>query len=218
MPSATTFASLQTDLRRYLERGFTEASDPLVFEQLPRLITLAERRIARELKVQGQQNVVTSAFQTGLAVYAKPDRWKETISINFGTGTGNNTRNFLFTRDYEYLTAYWPDRTVTGVPQFYADYDYEHFIVAPTPAAASPFEMLYYQLLPLLDDATQTNWLTEFAPDLLLYASLLEAEPYLKNDARVAVWQAFYDRTASAYDGENMQKILDRAAARGGKA
>lgn len=50
MAQNMTFASLQTDMRRYLERGFTLASDEIVYEQLPRLINLAERRIARELK------------------------------------------------------------------------------------------------------------------------------------------------------------------------
>ena len=51
--SSVTYTTLLADLRRYLERGFTQDSDPLVYEQLPRLITLAERRIARELKVEG---------------------------------------------------------------------------------------------------------------------------------------------------------------------
>ena len=53
MAYAMTFASLQVDLRRYLERGFTLADDPYVYEQLPRLINMAERRIARDLKIQG---------------------------------------------------------------------------------------------------------------------------------------------------------------------
>ena len=48
-----TYDSLLVDIRRYLERGFTQASDQIVFDQLPRLITLAERRIARELKIEG---------------------------------------------------------------------------------------------------------------------------------------------------------------------
>jgi hypothetical protein len=214
MATTTTFASLQTDLRRYLERGFTLASDEIVYEQLPRLINLAERRIARELKVQGLINIVTSNFQVGLAVYPKPDRWRSTVSFNFGQGTNNNEYTQLFPRSYEYVRSYWPDREQTGVPVFYADYDYNNWIVSPTPDAAYPFEVLVYQLTPLLDDANQSNWLTEYAPQLLLYASLLEATPFLKNDERIAVWQQMYDRAAQALNGEDLSKILDRSTKR----
>lgn len=214
MATTTTFASLQTDLRRYLERGFTAASDQLVYEQLPRLINLAERRIARELKIQGLINVVTATMTVGQAVYAKPDRWRDTVSFNIGTGSGNNTYTQIFPRSYEYVREYWPDRTQTDQPLFYADYDYEHWIVSPTPDAAYPFEVLVYQLLPLLDDANQTNWLTEYAPQVLLYAALLEATPFLKNDERIPTWQQMYDRALQAINGEDMQKILDRSARR----
>ena len=57
MSTTMTFATLKQDVQRYLERGATLASDPVVFEQIPRLINLAERRIARELKIQGFINV-----------------------------------------------------------------------------------------------------------------------------------------------------------------
>ena len=216
MATTTTFSSLKEDVRRYLERGFTLASDEIVYEQLPRLINLAERRIARELKVEGLISVISSTMQAGLAVYPKPDRWRTTVSFNFGTGTQGNEYNQLFARTYEYVRSYWPDRTQTGVPLFYAEYDYNNWIVAPTPDAAYPFEVLVYQLLPLLDDANQTNWLTEYAPQVLLYATLLEATPFLKNDERIQVWQQMYDRAAQALNGEDLQKILDRSARRTG--
>lgn len=211
MATTTTFTTLQEDLRRYLERGFTLESDQIVYEQLPRLINLAERRIARELKVEGLINVVTSTMSPGLAVYPKPDRWRSTVSFNFGIG---NEYNQLFPRSYEYVRSYWPDRSQTDVPLFYAEYDYNNWIVAPTPDAAYPFEVLVYQILPLLDDTNQTNWLTEYAPQVLLYASLLEATPFLKNDERVGLWQQMYDRAAQALNGEDLSKILDRAARR----
>jgi hypothetical protein len=211
MATTTTFTTLQQDIRRYLERGFTLASDAIVYEQIPRLINLAERRIARELKVQGLINVVSSTMQAGLAVYPKPDRWRTTVSFNYGI---DNQYQQLFPRSYEYVRSYWPNRDETGVPLFYADYDYNNWIVSPTPDQAYPFEVLVYQLLPLLDDANQTNWLTEYAPQVLLYASLLEATPFLKNDERIGVWQQMYDRSAQALNGEDLSKILDRSARR----
>lgn len=214
MATTMTFETLKQDVRRYLERGATLASDPTVYEQIPRLINLAERRIARELKVQGFINVVTDTLIVGQSVYAKPDRWRDTISINIGTGANNTTRKMLFTRDYEYVRSYWPDESEVDQPVFYADYNYTHWLIAPTPDEEYPFEVLYYELPPLLDDTTQTNWLSEYAPQLLLYGTLLEATPFLKNDERIPVWQQMYDRSAAMLNGEDLAKILDRSATR----
>jgi hypothetical protein len=214
MATTMTFTTLQEDVRRYLERGNSYASDPVVYEQIPRLINLAERRISRELKVQGFINVVTGTLAVGQAVYPKPDRWRDTVSVNIGTGAQNNTRKVVFSRAYEYLLSYWPDRTATEEPIFYSDYDYDHWLIAPTPDAEYPFEILYYEIPPLLDDVVQTNWLTEYAPQLLLYGTLLEATPFLKNDERIPVWQSMYDRAAAMLNGEDLAKILDRSAVR----
>lgn len=214
MATTMTFTNLKTDLQRYLERGASQAADEDVFLQLPRLINNAERRIARELKVQGFINVVTTTFVSGTSVYAKPDRWRDTISINIGTGASNENRKNLFSRSYEYLRMYWPDATATDEPIYYADYNATHWLIAPTPDATYPVEVNYYQIPELLDDTTQTNWITEQAPQLLLYASLLEAAPFLGNDERIAVWQSMYDRAAATLQGEDLAKILDRAAVR----
>ena len=97
---------------------------------------------------------------------------------------------------------------------FYADYDYQHWLVTPTPASAQTLEVMYYEQPALLGDDSQTNWLTEYAPDLLTYATLLEATPFLKNDERIQTWQAMYDRAAQALNGEDLKRIMDRSANR----
>lgn len=204
-----TYSSLLVDLRRYLERGFTEESDPIVYDQLPRLINLAERKIAHELKLQGFIRAITTNLQAGLPVYEKPDRWRDTVSIAINGQP-------IFNRSYEYLRAYWPNENLTDVPQYYADYDYAHWLLAPTPNSNTLLmEVIYYEMPRLLDEANQTNWLTEYAPNLLLYGSLLEATPFLKNDERIQTWQAMYDRAAQSLSGEDLKKILDRTANRG---
>jgi hypothetical protein len=214
MATAMTFTTLKQDVQRYLERGNTLASDPIVFEQIPRLINLAERRIARELKVEGFINVVTGTLSAGQSVYPKPDRWRDTVSINIGTGATFDNRKIIYARVYEYLRSYWPNALETDTPIFYSDYDYSHWLLAPTPDAAYPFEILYYELPPLLDESVQTNWITEYAPQLLLYGTLVEATPFLKNDERIPVWQSMYDRAAAMLNGEDLAKILDRSAVR----
>lgn len=207
MSYVMSYTSLLEDVRRYLERGFTAESDRIVYEQLPRLITIAQRRIARELKIQGFIRPVQTNLQAGVAVYAKPDRWRDTISMTVGGKP-------IFARSYEYLRSYWPTESETGTPQFYADYDFQHWLIAPTPSAAGVLEIMYYEQPALLGDDLQTNWLTEYAPDLLLYATLLEATPFLKSDERIQVWQALYDRAAQALTGEDMKRITDRSAVR----
>ena len=207
MSYTMTYDSLLVDIRRYLERGFTQASDQIVFDQLPRLITLAERRIARELKIEGFIRAITTPLSIGVSTYLKPDRWRDTISM-----TVNGTP--IQTRSYEYLRNYWPDEAQTASPQFYADYDYANWLIAPTPNAASTLEILYYEQPALLGDTLQSNWLTEYAPELILYASLLEATPFLKNDERVQLWQGLYDRCAQAFSGQDLGRILDRSAQR----
>jgi hypothetical protein len=217
MPIAMTFTSLQADVRSYCERGGS-TTDAQFNTQLPGFINLRERQIARELKIQGFINNVTSAMTTSLGVYPKPTRWRETVSINVGTNIGTattyNTRVIVFPRSYEYCRTYWPDDTQTGTPEFYADYDYNHYVFVPTPSEAFPYEVNYWQLLQLLDDTNQTNWLTEYSPNALLHGTLVEAFNYLKNPEQAALWQQAYDRDMSGLSGEDLQKILDRAQKR----
>jgi hypothetical protein len=202
-----TYDSLLEDVRRYLERGFTEQSDQIVYDQLPRLVTLGERRIARELKIEGFIRAVTTPLQVGVAVYMKPDRWRDTVSMSVDNKP-------IFARSYEYCRNYWPDEAETATPGYYADYDYQHWLLVPTPATAQTLEILYYEQPRFLGPEFQTNWLTEYAPDTLLYATLLEATPFLKNDERIQTWQGLYDRAAQALNGEDLKRILDRSANR----
>lgn len=212
MAEVTTFTSLQTDMRRYLERG--EVTDETVYLQLPRLINLAEREIAKRLKIQGFINNLTSSLVAGTSTYAKPDRWRETISMEFGTGEDNNERRLIFPRSYEYCRNYWPNSNLREVPEFYADYNYSWWLIVPTPVAIYPWQINYYQQPPYLDAVNQTNWLSDFAPSTLLYRCLLEATPFLKNDARIPTWEKMYESSIQSLSGEDLQKIIDRTTTR----
>lgn len=214
MPAATTYNTLLDDMRAYLERGATFATDPTVYDQLPRLINLAERRLGRELKIQGTVMAVTGTLTAGTAVYPKPNRWRETVSMNCSTTVGGNTRREVYPRSYEYCRAYWPDDSQTGNPRFYADYDYSNWLIVPTPSAALSFEVLFYEQPPYLDDTTQTNWWTEYSPNALLYAALLEAAPFLKNAEAIQIWEGFYNRAIASLNGEDMRQIVDRGIIR----
>jgi hypothetical protein len=153
----------------------------------------------------------------GVAVYTKPDRWRQTVSMNYGSGGNFNRRTALFPRSYEYCRGFWPDDSATDPtkpPTFYADYDLTHWLIVPTPAANFPLEALCYMQPPLLDPSNQTNFFTQYTPNCLLYGALLEASPFIKNDPRIATWQDWWDKELTSLAQQDLQKVLDRSQVR----
>lgn len=213
MPVAMTYNSLFNDLVFYSERGF--AGDTLVRDQIPSLINLAERDIATRLKILGLLNPVTDDLAAGTSVYLKPDRWRATASINIGVGVGPLQRRvLLFPRSYEYCRTYWPNSAETDQPEFYADYDYNHILIVPTPDIIYPYEWNYWQQPPLLDAVNQSNWLTDYAPQALLYGSLVQMLPFLKDGPWSKEWTDKYTEQLGALDAQDLQRIIDRTVVR----
>jgi hypothetical protein len=214
MATYVTFSTLIADLQNYLERGGSVITDETVFNQLPRLINAAERKIIQVLKLQGSLENLNDTMQVGVPVIAKPDRWRQTVSINYGSGPNLNSRTPLFPRGYEYCRAYASDDTALAPPVFYADYNLLNWLIAPTPDMAYPFEANCYMQPPLLDSTNQTNFFSQYTPNMLLYGSLLEASAFLKDDGRVQVWKDLYQFEIETLVPQDLQKILDRAAER----
>lgn len=200
-----------------MERGGS-VTDPVFNGQIPLLINNAERAIGRRLKILGMNIPLVSALAAGAAVYTKPNGWRRTISMNFGVATvadpAQNAATPLFARQYEYCLSYWPDLTLTAQPQYYADFDYAHWLIVPTPPVSYPWQILYYGLPQLLDNSNQTNFWTNFAPETLLYRVLLETSTFLKNDERVAVWKPMYEEAVTILEKEDLMRSVDRAAVR----
>ena len=199
-----TFDSLVDDIQTYLER-----TDAQTLAKIPQFIMLAEQIIAADIKFLGNLTVAESAMVQGDNVIAKPARWRKTVSMNV---TVDGTRSPVLLRTYEYIREYWPKQNLEDIPKFFCDYDYEHWLIGPTPAAAYTYEVLYYQRVPPLDSSNQTNWFTQYAPQALLYGSLLQAMPFLKNDERMPMWQANYDHIIEVLKAENVMRIADRQA------
>ena len=65
----------------------------------------------------------------------------------------------------------------------------DNVLFGPTPDSAYDYSMTYYKSFTALSDAATTNWIILNAPDLYLYGTLLQAEPFLMNDNRVALWE-----------------------------
>jgi hypothetical protein len=199
-----TYTSLVADVTLYLER-----SDAQTINQIPSFINLAESIISDELKILGQQQTVSTTLVQGDPTLQKPTRWRKTTSMNV---TVAGERFPLLLRKYEYMRNYWPDPTQEGVPKYYGDYDFDHWLIAPTPSDDYAIEILYYEKIQPLDATNQTNWFTINAPQAMLYGTLLQAMPFLKNDSRVQLWQALYDRAIQTLKLENDTRTIDRSA------
>ena len=198
-----TYDSLTSSVLQYLERN-----DQAVIEAIPTFITLCEFEIAQQIKTLGQQQVVDAVMNTGNAVIAKPARWRKTVSFNV-TGS-SETPTPVYLRKYEYLLNYNTGGT-SGLPLYYADYDYDHWLVSPTPDSDYPFQVLFYERLQPLSSDNQTNWLTQNAPNAMLYGTLLQAMPFLKNDQRT-IFQQKYQEAMAVLKTEDQLRTGDRQA------
>ena len=183
-----TYDSLVSTVLQYLER-----SDDATREQIPTFITMCEFEIAQQIKTLGQLQVAESIMEAGNPVIPKPARWRKTVSFNVVV---DGSRQPVLLRKYEYIKNYSPATATESQPLYYSDYDYEHWFVGPTPDQDYFFEVLYYERISPLSSDNQTNWLTQNAPNAMLYGTLLQAMPFLKNDQR----QIFQEKYKEAMD------------------
>jgi hypothetical protein len=199
-----TYDSLTAITLQYLERN-----DAAVVNAIPTFITLAEFGIAEEIKSLGQLQVVESSLIAGNPNLAKPARWRKTVSMNLTLPSG--VRQPILLRKYEYLTNYWQNNTTTGQPLYYSDTDWEHWYLAPTPDQSYTMEVLYYERIAPLSSTNQTNWLTQNAPNAMLFGTLLQAMPFLKNDQR-QIFQQMYTNSMASLKAEDVARVGDRQA------
>jgi hypothetical protein len=204
MPAVLTYTSLLETARANLERP----NDTKLDAQLPLFVTLAENRIAADLKLLGTQQAVVGAFTLGDPVIEKPAYWRDTVSINFTNSLSEIVS--LKLRTYEFCRAFWPIEATRAAPRYYAEYDYGHLLVVPTPDVAYAIELLYHARLEPLDATNDQNWLSFNVPQLMLYATMVEANLWLKNDDKVALWLGQYDLSKQSVLSENAKRKTDR--------
>ena len=198
-----TYDNLTSTVLQYLER-----KDAAVVEAIPTFISLAEFEIAQEIKTLGQLQVVQATTTIANPILQKPARWRKTVSMQI-TKAGSSLPVYL--RKYEYLKNYWPNASQTSTPEYYADTDWDHWYLAPTPDAVYTFEVLYYERIAPLSSTNQTNWLTQNAPNAMLFGTLLQSMPFLKNDQRT-IFQQKYTEALQALKAEDVARVGDRQA------
>jgi len=95
----------------------------------------------------------------------------------------------------------------TGVPRYFAlaGKVIEFYPLPPTPVTV---QMVYFAKVPHLTDAAPTNWLLEEDSGVLLFGALLAAEPFLKNDERIATWGGLYASKIAARNAQSDASLM----------
>jgi hypothetical protein len=177
-----TFAELKTATANWLDR-----SD--LTSRIPEFITLAEARFNRVLRIRDMEAVSTSiSTVAGTREYSLPTRFVQ-------------MKEFHLTTDpltpLSYITPEMMTRMQAGSskskPQVFTIIA-DNVRLGPNPDAVYTTSMLYYQAFAALSDAATTNDMLTNNPDVYLYGTLLEAEPFIMNDERVPLWLAAFEK------------------------
>jgi hypothetical protein len=179
------YADLQATIANYLARSDLTA-------QIPSFIQLAEVRLRRDLRIRQMLKSATTTTTGGDQTVALPTDFLQLRDLFVETNP---------IQPVEYVTPSVFSRnarvTESGLPVYYTIIASE-FKFAPVPDTNYTLQILYYANPPFLTNTNPSNDFLAVCPDLLLYGSLVEAEPYLMNDSRIQLWAGMYDRGVAA--------------------
>jgi hypothetical protein len=180
MPAFTSYDNLKTNIADYLAR-----SD--LTEKIPMFVSLAEKRLNRDLRLRQTLQQSTYSLTSGYKVPTPAD-FLEMKDIHIDANPVVNL-NFKTVSQFYRLS----NVSGSGVPINYTLVS-DNFMLAPRPTGSSTINMTYYKVPKVLSDTNPSNEYLEACPDLLLYASLTEAAPFLMDDARINTWESLYTR------------------------
>ena len=189
-------------------RNFTEVSaDVLSNTVINVFITNTENKIQRELDLDAFRKFATSSLTIGSPFLTVPEDFDFERGIQIVDG--NADRTWLEQRDTTFIDEYNVDRTNnTGTPKYYANWDDNTFILAPTPNAAITVELWYNRTPERLGNGssgtTTTTYLSNTASDLLLYGTLAETFSYLKNPTYVQLYEQKYAQSVQGLSQTQM--------------
>ena len=196
-----TLATLKTAIQDYADNSETS-----FVTNLPNFIKAAEEKIFKGVDLDIFRKNVTSAFTSSDQFLSVPSDYLASFSLQITT---SGSESFLLQKDVNYLREYTPSSSTTGLPKYYARFDTDNFIVAPTPNSNYTLELHYYYRPASLTAGADggTTWLSTNAPFALLYGSLIEAYYYMKGEPDVI---AQYEKNYVFY----LQRLKDLGEAR----
>ena len=171
-----TYSTLQTAVANWLDR-----SD--LTDRVPEFIALAEATFNRVLRLRAMETTVADTTPSGSKEDALPTGYLQMREIHLTTSPVVSLAYITPEIMYRIRAG-----STSGKPNSYTIVG-DNILFGPTPDGAYDYSMTYYKSFDALADDTQTNWLVLNAPDLYLYGTLLQAEPFLMNDERVPLWE-----------------------------
>jgi len=162
-------------------QDYTENDETTFVNNLPLFIRLAEERILKSVQLNLFQKNQFGTMTTGNQYLAAPSDFLAPFSLSIDV---SGDAEFLLFKDLDFVQTYTPDPTTTGQPKYYAQFDVDNFILAPTPNANYTVDIHYlYRPTSITAGADSgTSWLSTNAEIALLYASLIEAYTFMKGD------------------------------------
>ena len=180
------YSELVTEIQSYVENEFATADINTFIEQ-------AEQRIYNTVQLPAIRKNVTGSLTIGNKYLSVPTDWLATFSLAVIDAAGEY--QYLLNKDVNFIRAAYPTTAVLdrGLPEYYAIFDSNSFILGPTPDAAYTAELHYYYYPESIVTAG-TTWLGDNFDSTLLYGALLEAYTYMKGEQDVLVmYQKRYD-------------------------
>jgi hypothetical protein len=181
--------------------GWLARSD--LTSRIPDFVTLCEARFHRVLRLRVQEQRATA--NTSSEYTALPNLFLE--ARNFQINGTPVTR--LLPMAPQVIDSTYAGRA--GKPKFFAIVGNE-IQLAPAPDGTYTLEMDYYEKFDALSDSNQTNWLMTNAPDVYLFGSLSEAAPFIRSDARTAIWEQKYRDGIAALQQESDEAVYSGGA------
>ena len=194
----TTYTELKASIADWLNRSDLTAA-------IPDFISLAEAQVERTLRTR--QMIVRANASFDVQYGAVPADFLEVKSLKL---TSTNPQTPLSFLSIDALDAEMTKHTASGRPKFFGIVGGQ-FRIVPTPDSNYTTELTYYAKLSKLSNSNTTNWLLTSNPDIYLYGALLQAAPYLQDDARIQTWATLYERALN-----DSQTADDRGASSGG--
>ena len=188
------YTELKTAVANWLDR------DDLT-DRIPEFIALAEARFNRVLRLRSMEVKYTADTVAGQRNLALPTSYIQMRNFQVNTSP-LTTLSYVTPEIYDRV---WGGST-TGTPKFYTILANE-VSFGPIPASVQEVEMLFYKKFDNLSVTTTTNWLITNAPDIYLYGTMLEAEPFIMNDERVPLWaQALQQGISDLQEQDNKDR------------
>jgi len=198
---AYTLTNLQDDIRSYTEVDSSVLSTGV----LNTIIKNAENRIYREVDSDDNRFYATSNLQSGNRYVTIPSDLRAIRYVQLKDASNNQV--FLEKRDTSFMTEYYnTPSTASGLPKYYANWDANFWVVAPTPNATFEITLAYVKQPTSLTDSSVSSsgtYVSNKYQDLLLYGCLVDAYGYLKGPADLLqYYEQSYQRAAKSYSIE----------------